>query len=70
MKNMVLDASFQVMVVIDIINYLSGPIIRINPHEIHINDPEYIDELYAGASKMRDKYRWFGRMLAREFITT
>lgn len=39
-----------------------GPIIRINPHEIHINDPEYIDEVYAGSSKKRDKYRWMSRM--------
>lgn len=40
---------------------LVGPIIRINPHEIHINDPEYIDEVYAGSSKKRDKYKWAAR---------
>lgn len=42
----------------------SGPIVRINPHELHINDPEYIDTLYSGPSKIRDKYRWMARMIA------
>ncbi|MCJ1465918.1 hypothetical protein MMC07_004537 [Pseudocyphellaria aurata] len=48
-----------------------GPIIRINPHELHINDPEYIDEIYAGASRKRDKYRWISRMtIQNSFVTT
>ncbi|KAB8213436.1 cytochrome P450 [Aspergillus novoparasiticus] len=32
-----------------------GPIVRINPREIHINDPEYYDEIYAPSWKRRDK---------------
>lgn len=47
-----------------------GPIIRINPHEIHINDPEYIDEVYAGSSKKRDKYRWMKRMTSERAART
>lgn len=36
-----------------------GPIIRINPYEIHINDPEFYDEIYHGASKGKtDKWFW------------
>lgn len=40
---------------------LKGPIIRINPFEIHIMDPEYIDQVYAGSIKIRDKYKWANR---------
>ena len=34
---------------------LSGPIVRITPRIIHINDPEYIDQIFAGPGKKRDK---------------
>lgn len=39
-----------------------GPIIRINPNEIHIDDPDYWDAIYAPASKKRDKYGWWTRL--------
>ncbi|KAF2452465.1 putative benzoate 4-monooxygenase cytochrome P450 [Lineolata rhizophorae] len=35
-----------------------GPIIRITPSELHIDDPEYYDQLYARAGR-RDKYSYF-----------
>lgn len=36
-----------------------GPIVRINPREIHIIDPDFIDELYVGASKRKtDLWSW------------
>ncbi|OQE44489.1 hypothetical protein PENCOP_c002G01106 [Penicillium coprophilum] len=32
-----------------------GPIVRISPHEIHIKDSNYYDEIHAGASRKRSK---------------
>ncbi|KAL9619844.1 MAG: hypothetical protein Q9160_005584 [Pyrenula sp. 1 TL-2023] len=32
-----------------------GPIVRINPNEVHINDPEYYHNIYAGGSRRVDK---------------
>ena len=44
-----------------------GPIVRISPHEIHINDPEYLDEIYVGPAKSKtNKYRWSVRSWGME----
>ena len=42
---------------------------RINPHEIHINDPYFIDDLFTGSAKKRDKFKWSGRQTLREFFS-
>ncbi|KAL8744897.1 MAG: hypothetical protein Q9184_007940, partial [Pyrenodesmia sp. 2 TL-2023] len=40
-----------------------GPVVRINPYEVHIHDPEFIDEVYPGSSVRRtEKYEWAMRM--------
>lgn len=42
--------------------YRAGPIVRINPYELHINDPEYYEEVYAGPTKVTDKWQWSAKM--------
>ncbi|KAM0262153.1 hypothetical protein ACHAQJ_001896 [Trichoderma viride] len=32
-----------------------GPIVRINPREIHVSDPTFYDEIYASSSRKREK---------------
>ncbi|KAL8676784.1 MAG: hypothetical protein Q9186_006732 [Xanthomendoza sp. 1 TL-2023] len=39
-----------------------GPIVRISPYEIHINDPEYIDQVYPGSTVRTEKYPWSMKM--------
>ncbi|KAL3465633.1 cytochrome P450 [Aspergillus heterothallicus] len=32
-----------------------GPVVRINPRQVHIIDPDFYDEIYAGGNRRRDK---------------
>ncbi|ORY07559.1 putative cytochrome P450 [Clohesyomyces aquaticus] len=41
-----------------------GPIVRITPYEVHINDPKYFNELYNVAKKL-DKDPWYYSWLSR-----
>ncbi|KAF2115780.1 putative P450 monooxygenase [Lophiotrema nucula] len=35
-----------------------GPIVRINPFEIHIADPDFYDEIYTGNKRKRNLFEW------------
>ncbi|KAI1171810.1 benzoate 4-monooxygenase cytochrome P450 [Nemania sp. FL0916] len=50
---------FQYMWKIQKLHEQYGPIVRINPYHIHIHDPEFIDEIYAGGNRKRDRDTWY-----------
>ena len=40
----------------------AGPIVRINPYEVHIRDQDYYDVIYTGSNVKRDKWHWSAKM--------
>src|ERR1700744_5701082 len=42
-------------------NVVLGPIVRITPHELHVMDSSFYDEIYAGGNRKRNKYTPFVR---------
>ncbi|KAL8830141.1 MAG: hypothetical protein Q9191_001602 [Dirinaria sp. TL-2023a] len=46
-----------------------GPIIRINPYELHVADPEFADQLYPTTAKNVEKWSWSASMLGTQNMT-
>ena len=49
----------QFMYEIQRLHKIYGPVVRIGPSEIHVNDPNFYDTLYAGPTRRRHKDPWF-----------
>jgi hypothetical protein len=41
-----------------------GPVIRINPWEVHVGDPNYFSEVYGGPGKCRDRWSFYTSQFA------
>ncbi|KAL8943014.1 MAG: hypothetical protein Q9211_001143 [Gyalolechia sp. 1 TL-2023] len=44
-----------------------GPVVRISPYEVHIHDPEFIDQVYPGSAVRSEKYAWGMKMFGLRY---
>ncbi|KAJ5578592.1 uncharacterized protein N7459_007556 [Penicillium hispanicum] len=47
-----------------------GPVVRINPEELHFNDIAFVDEIYAARGRKRDKQKHFLNFVAGPITTS
>jgi len=40
-----------------------GPVVRVNPYELHFETPEFDEEIYSGGNRKRDKWYYQARRL-------
>ena len=48
---------------------MSGPIVRINPYELHVSDSDFIDQLYPTTAKNVEKWAWSAGMFGSTDMT-
>lgn len=41
--------------------FLVGPIVRVNPYELHVIDAAFFEEIYATPNRPRNKFEWHSR---------
>ncbi|CAI6263572.1 unnamed protein product [Periconia digitata] len=46
-----------------------GPVVRINPHELHISDPSFYESVYVASSRRTDKWHFSARMFGTSLAT-
>ncbi|KAJ4865711.1 cytochrome p450 domain-containing protein [Trichoderma breve] len=47
-----------------------GPVVRINPEELHFDDIAFVDEIYAGGGRKRDKQQHFLNFVAGPIVSS
>jgi len=50
-------------------DYTIGPVVRINPNELHFADFEFYDTIYASAPQKRDKWGYNAKVLDSHYAT-
>ena len=46
-----------------------GPVIRINPEEVHVGDPEFFPQLFGAGNGRRDRWRFYTKQFAADLST-